>query len=114
MKHGSDRTATNKYTETALNSAEIGQQDFESGKFEFSKVGPSGADDSALLSFHEDQSFLLFDFRTRDPKGWPSCDADIRLLPKCAPALGTANSKLWDIKTADLRVCASSSFRAPG
>jgi hypothetical protein len=80
LTHGSDRTATNKYKETALESAKSGQQDFESGKFTFPKVWRSGADDLALLDFSEDKSSFLFDFRTRDPNGWPSWDKVIGLL----------------------------------
>jgi hypothetical protein len=80
LKHGADRTATNKYKETALESAKSGQQDFESGKFTFPKVWRSGADDLALLDFSEDKSSFLFDFRTRDPNGWPSWDKVIGLL----------------------------------
>jgi hypothetical protein len=85
LKHGSDRTATNKYKETALESAKSGQQAFGRGKFEFPKLSPSGANDSALLKFHRQDplknSYLeTFDFRTRDPNGWPSWDAVIRLL----------------------------------
>jgi hypothetical protein len=85
LKHGADRTATNKYKGTALESAKSGQQDFERGKFEFPKVMSSGADDSALLKFHRQDSnknsyLETFDFRTRDPNGWPSWDAVIRLL----------------------------------
>jgi hypothetical protein len=86
LKHGADRTATNKYKETALESAKSGQQDFGRGKFEFfPKVMSSGADDSALLKFHRQDSHKnsyleTFDFRTRDPNGWPSWDAVIRLL----------------------------------
>jgi hypothetical protein len=84
LKHGADRTATNKYKETALESAKSGQQKFESGEFTFPKVRRSGADDSALLDLrlHESRGYRLepFDFRTRDPNGWPSWDAVIRLL----------------------------------
>ncbi len=84
LKHKSDRTATNKYKETALKSAKSGQQAFGRGKFEFPKVRRSGADDWALLDvrLHESRDGRVepFDFRTRDPNGWPSWDAVIRLL----------------------------------
>ena len=81
LKHGADRTATNKYKETALESAKSGQQDFGRGKFEFPKVRPSGADDF-LLDFSDESDSRLepFDFRTRDPNGWPSWDKVIDLL----------------------------------
>ena len=74
LKHGADRTATNKYKETALASARSGQQDFKSRKFKFPKLLPSGADESALLDFSDENDSRLepFDFRTRDPKNWPS------------------------------------------
>jgi hypothetical protein len=87
LKHGADGTATNKYKETALESSKIGQQDFESGTFEFQKARPSGADDSALLNFSNPFDFTRDPIgwsrvrvETRDPNGWPSWDAVIRLL----------------------------------
>ena len=84
LKHGSDRTARNKYNETALESAKSGQQAFGREKFPFPKGMLSGADDSALLKFHrksKNKSHLeTFDSRIRDPNGWPGWDAVIRLL----------------------------------
>jgi hypothetical protein len=82
LKYGSDRTARNKYKETALESAKSGQQAFGRGTFTFPKLLPSGADEEALLEFGNENYIRLepFDFRTRDPNGWPSWDAAIRLL----------------------------------